>query len=348
MSAAVHPVPADFKARHRAGRAGRASRARPRTTPTASGSTRRGGSTGPISRPRRATGRSTRPISTSNGSPTGRSTCRSIASTGTSPSAATSTAIIFEGDEPGDGPHADLSRALRRDLPLRQSAQARGIRRGDRVMIYMPMIPEAAAAMLACARIGAIHSVVLRRLLAREPRRADRRLRRRAVITADEGVRGGKRIPLKANVDAARLPKRDRADGDRRHPHRRRRADEGRPRRQLLGRSATASPTDCAPEVMNAEDPLFILYTSGSTGKPKGVVHTTGGYAVWAATTFDWVFDARDGRHLLVHRRRRLDHRPQLRRLRPADERRDQRDVRRRSQLSRLRALLGDVSTGSA
>jgi acetyl-CoA synthetase len=93
---------------------------------------------------------------------------------------------------------------------------------------------------------------------------------------------------------------------------------------------------------MNAEDPLFILYTSGSTGKPKGVVHTTGGYAVWAATTFDWIFDYEPGRHLLVHRRRRLDHRPQLCRLRPADERRDQRDVRRRSQLSRLRPLLGN------
>ena len=99
---------------------------------------------------------------------------------------------------------------------------------------------------------------------------------------------------------------------------------------------------DCEPEVMDAEDPLFILYTSGSTGKPKGVVHTIGGYSVWAATTFDWIFDYRAGRHLLVHRRRRLDHRPQLRRLRPADERRDERDVRRRSQLSRLRPLLGD------
>ena len=159
-------------------------------------------------------------------------------------------------------------------------------------MIYMPMIPEAAAAMLACARIGAVHSVVFGGF---SPESLAGRIAdcdACAVITADEGVRGGKTIPLKRNVDTA-LEHRDVADRDRRHPHRRRRADEGRPRRRLLRACATASPPTCEPEVMDAEDPLFILYTSGSTGKPKGVVHTTGGYAVWAATTFDWIFDYR-------------------------------------------------------
>ena len=158
-------------------------------------------------------------------------------------------------------------------------------------MIYMPMIPEAAAAMLACARIGAIHSVVFGGF---SPESLAGRIAdcdACAVITADEGVRGGKKIPLEAQRRrCARKPRCP--DRDRRHPHRRRRADEGGPRHPLFDvRDGLA--TECEPAIMNAEDPLFILYTSGSTGKPKGVVHTTGGYAAWAATTFDWIFDYR-------------------------------------------------------
>jgi acetyl-CoA synthetase len=158
-------------------------------------------------------------------------------------------------------------------------------------MIYMPMIPEAAAAMLACARIGAIHSVVFGGF---SPESVAGRISdcdACAIITADEGVRGGKRIPLKRNVDEA-LAERDvetvivvtRTGAD--VPMK-----EGRDLRYSDVRERLS--TDCNPEIMKAEDPLFILYTSGSTGKPKGVVHTTGGYATWAATTFDWVFDYR-------------------------------------------------------
>jgi acetyl-CoA synthetase len=159
-------------------------------------------------------------------------------------------------------------------------------------MIYMPMIPEAAAAMLACARIGAIHSVIFGGF---SPESVAGRIAdcdACAVITADEGVRGGKIIPLKRNVDAA-LQHRDvehvivvtRTGAD--VPMK-----EGRDVSYSAVRDSL--PTECEPEVMDAEDPLFILYTSGSTGKPKGVVHTTGGYSVWAATTFDWIFDYRE------------------------------------------------------
>jgi acetyl-CoA synthetase len=199
------------------------------------------------------------------------------------------TALIFEADEPGEGHRLTYRELYEETCRFANLLKSRGIGRGDRVMIYMPMIPEAAAAMLACARIGAIHSVIFGGF---SPESVAGRIAdcdAACVITADEGVRGGKKIPLKANVDTA-LDQRD------------------VPTVIVVTRTGAGVPmkagrdirysdvrdglsTDCEPEVMNAEDPLFILYTSGSTGKPKGVVHTTGGYAVWAATTFDWVFD---------------------------------------------------------
>ena len=203
-------------------------------------------------------------------------------------------AIIFEGDEPGDGrtlTYRELHDLVGRFANL---LKREGVARGDRVMIYMPMIPEAAAAMLACARIGAVHSVCFGGF---SPESLAGRIEdcgARVVITADEGVRGGKRIPLKANVDAAcalaggaieRVIVVARTGGEIAwHPQRDIRWEDER----------DALSPECVAEAMNAEDPLFILYTSGSTGKPKGVVHSTGGYATYAATTFDWVFGARE------------------------------------------------------
>jgi acetyl-CoA synthetase len=201
------------------------------------------------------------------------------------------TALIFEADEPGEGHTWTYRQLYEETCRFANLLKSRGIKRHDRVMIYMPMIPEAAAAMLACARIGAIHSVVFGGF---SPESLAGRIAdcdACAVITADEGVRGGKRIPLKRNVDTA-LEERDvptvivvtRTGAE--VPMK-----DGRDISFSAVRDGLA--TDCEPEIMNAEDPLFILYTSGSTGKPKGVVHTTGGYAVFAATTFEWVFDHR-------------------------------------------------------
>ena len=199
------------------------------------------------------------------------------------------TAVIFEADEPGRGHSWTYRELYEETCRFANLLKQRGVKRGDRVMIYMPMIPEAAAAMLACARIGAIHSVVFGGF---SPESLAGRISDSdacAVITADEGVRGGKRIPLKRNVDEALLERdvptvvvvtRTGADVP---------MTEGRDIRYSDIRDSLS--TDCEPAIMNAEDPLFILYTSGSTGKPKGVVHTTGGYATWAATTFDWIFD---------------------------------------------------------
>jgi acetyl-CoA synthetase len=201
-------------------------------------------------------------------------------------------ALIFEADEPGTGRTVTYRELYEETCRLANLLKSRGVGRRDRVMIYLPMIPEAAAAMLACARIGAIHSVVFGGF---SPESLQGRIAdcdACAIITADEGLRGGKRIPLKRNVDEALEPRdvptvivvtRTGADVP---------MKDGRDISYSDVRGSLD--TDCEPAIMNAEDPLFVLYTSGSTGKPKGVVHTTGGYAVWAATTFDWVFDYRE------------------------------------------------------
>ena len=199
------------------------------------------------------------------------------------------TAVIFEADEPGTGHTLTYRELYEETCRFANLLKHRGVKRGNRVMIYMPMIPEAAAAMLACARIGAIHSVVFGGF---SPESLAGRIAdcdACAIITADEGVRGGRPIPLKRNVDAA-LEHRD-------VPTVIVVTRTGTEVPMKEGRDVSYSairdslPTGCEPEVMDAEDPLFILYTSGSTGKPKGVVHTTGGYSVWAAATFDWIFD---------------------------------------------------------
>jgi acetyl-CoA synthetase len=206
------------------------------------------------------------------------------------------TAILWEGDTPGEErtiSYAELKDEVSR---LANAFKAAGVKKGDRVTIYLPMIPEAAFAMLACARIGAVHSIVFAGF---SPDSLANRIQdcgSKLVITADEGLRGGKRVPLKANVDAALADEAGeivetvivvRRTGTE-VP-----MQEGRDRwyQDVVG----AESTDCPPEPMGAEKPLFILYTSGSTGKPKGVLHTTGGYLVWASMTHQYVFDYRPG-----------------------------------------------------
>jgi acetyl-CoA synthetase len=202
------------------------------------------------------------------------------------------TALIFEGDNPGQ--HYSVSYRQLHDHVCRFAnvLKRAGVKKGDRVTLYMPMIPEAAYAMLACARIGAVHSVVFGGF---SPEALAGRINdcgSEYVVTADEGVRGGRTIPLKANVDRAL----EQADGVKTVICvRRTGADVGwvQGRDRWYHDEALQVDAACAPEPMDAEDPLFILYTSGSTGKPKGVLHTTGGYLVWAAMTHAMTFDHR-------------------------------------------------------
>jgi len=210
------------------------------------------------------------------------------------PERADQTALIWEGDDPADSKHITYSELKEHVCRLANALKARGVSKGDRVCIYMPMIPEAAYAMLACTRIGAIHSVVFGGFSpeALKDRILDSDCQ--TLITADEGVRGGRKIPLKANADAALAACPNlhtclvvrRTGGDIGW-------QEGRD--IWYHEAVEAADIDCAPESMDAEDPLFILYTSGSTGKPKGVLHTTGGYLLQAAMTFKYVFDYREG-----------------------------------------------------
>jgi len=203
-------------------------------------------------------------------------------------------AIIWEGDNPSESAEITYKKLHHNVARLANVLKSRGVKKGDRVCIYMPMIPEAAYAMLACTRIGAVHSVVFGGFSPDALR--DRILDAdcRTVITADEGVRGGKYVALKQNVDKAlqscpnvsTVLVVQRTEGD----------VDWVPDRDIWYHEAVRGISDdCPPEPMDAEDPLFILYTSGSTGKPKGVLHTTGGYLLQVAMTHKYVFDYRDG-----------------------------------------------------
>ena len=210
------------------------------------------------------------------------------------PTRADAVAIIWEGDDPADSRKITYREAHAEVCRMANVLKSHGVKKGDRVTIYLPMIPEAAFAMLACARIGAVHTVIFGGFSADSIAGRIQDCQSRVVITADEGLRGGKVVPLKLNVDMALTQCPDvttvlvvRRTGaavfmkpGRDHAY----ADE-----------AAKVSADCPAEPMNAEDPLFILYTSGSTGKPKGVLHTTGGYLVWAAWTHELVFDYRPG-----------------------------------------------------
>ena len=204
------------------------------------------------------------------------------------------TAIIWEGDDPKDSKHITYKQLHEEVCRFANVLKGQGVKRGDRVTIYMPMIPEAAYAMLACTRIGAVHSVVFGGF---SPDSIAGRIldcKSDFVVTADEGLRGGKHIPLKANTDEAlkQCPNVKsvlvvrRTGGN---------VAMKNGRDHWYHELAAKVPADCTAEEMGAEDPLFILYTSGSTGKPKGVLHTTGGYLVFASMTHHYVFDYHDG-----------------------------------------------------
>ena len=206
------------------------------------------------------------------------------------------TALVFEPDSP-DTPAQDISyRELHeRVCKLANALRALGVEKGDRVTIYLPMIPEAAVAMLACARIGAVHMVVFGGFAPNSIADRVANCGAKLIITADEGLRGSKKVPLKANVDAAlKLPGTNTVETVLVVRHTGAAVDMQMPRDRWYDAVVDSQPAECEPERMNAEDPLFILYTSGSTGKPKGVLHTTGGYLLYAAYTHEVVFDVRE------------------------------------------------------
>ena len=209
------------------------------------------------------------------------------------------TAILWEGDDPKDS-RAITYRELHEEVcRMANVLKERGVKKGDRVTIYMPMIPEAAYAMLACARIGAVHSVVFGGF---SPDALAGRLDGRRLLGADHRRRGPARRQESAAEEERRPGLRDRRQGRpegrdraRRPAHRRRRRLDRGPRRLVARGARRASRPTARPAEMQAEDPLFILYTSGSTGKPKGVLHTSGGYLVYASMTHEYVFDYHEG-----------------------------------------------------
>jgi acetyl-CoA synthetase len=204
------------------------------------------------------------------------------------------TAILWEGDDPKDDKKLTYKQLHAEVCRFANVLKSRGVKKGDRVTIYMPMIPEAAISMLACARIGAVHSVVFGGFSPDSLAGRIEDCKSNVVVTADEGVRGGRKIPLKANVDAAC----DKAGGVTSVIviKRTNAAVTMKSGRDIYyDEVAKTVGADCPCEEMNAEDPLFILYTSGSTGKPKGVLHTSGGYLVYTSITHQYVFDYHEG-----------------------------------------------------
>jgi len=203
-------------------------------------------------------------------------------------------AIVWEGDQPGSTRTLTYAQLYAEVVRMANVLKALGAGKGDRVTIYMPMIPEGAVAMLACARIGAVHNVIFGGF---SPDAIHGRLddsASRFVVTADGGMRGGRLVPLKANVDAA-LAKGAAVDAVLVVRHVGNEIGWAEERDHWYHEIGETVPDSCEPEPMGAEDPLFILYTSGSTGKPKGVLHTTGGYAVWTTLTFRAIFDYKPG-----------------------------------------------------
>ena len=203
-------------------------------------------------------------------------------------------AIIWEGDNPNESEQITYRQLSERVQRFANVLKKHGVKRGDRVTIYLPMIPEAAYAMLACSRVGAIHSIVFGGFSPDSLQNRVEDAESKLVITADESMRGGKAVPLKKNADIAL----EKCKGDEKMLVVRRTGNpipwkEGRD--FWLHEELLTVDAECPPEAMNAEDPLFILYTSGSTGRPKGVVHSTGGYLLYASMTHQYVFDYHDG-----------------------------------------------------
>ena len=301
-------------------------------TPTASGPNRPSASTGSSRSTRSRTPRSRPATSRSNGSRTASSTSPGTASTGISTTRGDQTAIIWEGDDPSQSKHITYRQLHDEVCKMANILRTRNVKKGDRVTIYLPMIPEAAYAMLACARIGAIHSVVFAGFSPDSLAQRITDCQSKIVITADEGLRGGKKVPLKANVDAAIAKSRRRRLGRRGQAHRRRRRHESVarllvPRRRRDGDDGMPVRADARRG--SAVHPLHLGLDRPAQGRAAHLRRLSG------VRVDDASIRVRLSRrrHLLVHRRRRLGHRPQLHSLWAAGQRRDHADVRGRAEL---------------